>query len=118
VKRTKLVLFLVVPVVGFLALLIYRFHATSQVGRFLPVQDGEMRRYGIVFDTTTGKNCSIHSFNKDVQELRQTYLNRKAGKPVGHDESVRFDVFKEHLDSDAEAYNAQAYYVIFGNCPR
>lgn len=56
--------------------------------------------------------------HKDVQELRQTYLNRKAGKPVGHDETVRFDVFKERLHADADTYNAQAYYVILGTCPR
>jgi len=103
-----------------LALLIYKFHERPQVGRFLPVQDEDMRRYGVVFDTATGKNCSIYSFSdsKAAQELRQTYLDRNRGKKIGHDESIRFDVFKEHLEADEKTYSREAYFVTFGSCPR
>jgi hypothetical protein len=117
-RNRKLLLFLAVPLLAVSLVLIHRNYTTPQVGRFIPVPDEDMRSYGVVFDTTTGKNCSIYSFSKDVQELRQTFLNQKYGKPVGHDEGIRYDVFKEHLAADEKAYSAQAYYVTFGKCPR
>jgi hypothetical protein len=101
------------------ALLLFFGLRRSPVSRFLQVSDSEMRSHGVVFDTVTGKNCSIHSYkSKELQELRQTFLARKRGEKIPDDKDTRYSAFTEQAKTNEEAYGDEAYYIIYGSCPR
>ena len=117
-RKRKLILFLALPLATLSLLLIYRAYGVSQIGRFAPVSDRDEQSHGVVFDSSTGRKCSIYPPSKQDTELRATFVAMSARSKPDSIALARFDAFKSAAKENEAANLERIYFIAYGPCTR